>query len=134
MVPSTGVSAGTGWIDIPPDQRSGDAQALVYESAPLTEELQILGKPVARLLTAVDAQQANWIVKLSDVAPDGSTTLVTGGAMNGAHRGSSVAPQALEFDPRAVARRFWHQSLRGALFPTRCAAKPQWLRAGLGLR
>jgi predicted acyl esterase len=96
MVPSTGVSAGTGWIDIPPDQRSGDAQALVYESAPLTEELQILGKPVARLITAVDAQQANWIVKLSDVAPDGSTTLVTGGAMNGTHRSSSVTPRALE--------------------------------------
>lgn len=95
MVPSTGVSAGLGWIDIPPDQRPGDAQSLVYESAPLTSEVQILGQPLARLRTSVDASRANWFVKLSDVAPDGTTTLITGGAVNGAHRRSSVAPEAL---------------------------------------
>ena len=95
MVPSTGVSAGLGWIDIAPDQRPGDAQGLVYESAPLDRELQILGQPVAYLRTAVDAAQANWFVKLSDVAPDGTTTLITGGALNGAHRASSVAPEPL---------------------------------------
>lgn len=95
MVPSTGVSAGLGWIDIPPDQRPGDAQSLVYESAPLAGELQILGQPVARLHTSVDAPHANWFVKLSDVAPDGTTTLISGGALNGAHRRSSVTPERL---------------------------------------
>lgn len=95
MVPSTGVSAGLGWIDIAPDQRPGDAQGLVYESAPLDRELQILGQPVAYLRTAVDAAQANWFVKLSDVAPDGTTTLITGGALNGTHRASSVTPEPL---------------------------------------
>lgn len=95
MVPSTGVSAGLGWIDIPPDQRPGDAQSLVYESAPLTSELQLLGQPVAHLRTSVDATHANWFVKLSDVSPDGTTTLITGGALNGAHRRSSLTPEPL---------------------------------------
>ncbi|MCZ8132730.1 MAG: CocE/NonD family hydrolase [Steroidobacteraceae bacterium] len=96
MVPSTGVSLGIGWIDVPPDQRLGDSTALLYESAPFAGEVQILGEPVARLSTAIDVNRANWFVKLSDVAPDGTTTLITGGALNGAHRESSVAPTPLE--------------------------------------
>lgn len=96
MVPSTGVAAGLGWIDVAPDQRPGDATALVYESPPFTAELQILGQPVAQLVTAIDAHRANWFVKLSDVAPDGTTTLITGGAINGAHRGSSTEPAMME--------------------------------------
>ena len=96
MVASTGVAAGLGWIDVAPDQRSGDATALVYESAPFDAELQILGQPVAQLVTSIDARRANWFVKLSDVAPDGTTTLITGGALNGAHRESSTAPTMME--------------------------------------
>ncbi len=96
MVASTGVAAGLGWIDVAPDQRPGDATALVYESAPFTSELQILGQPVAQLVTSIDARRANWFVKLSDVAPDGTTTLITGGALNGAHRESSTAPTMME--------------------------------------
>lgn len=95
MIASTGVGAGLGWIDVSPDQREGDATALVYESSPLTSELQILGSPVASLLSSVDVDHANWFVKLSDVAPDGTTTLVTGGALNGAQRQSSVEPEPL---------------------------------------
>lgn len=95
MIPSTGVSAGIGWIDVAPDQRPGDSTALVYQSAPFTAETQILGRPVVRLEAAVDASRANFVVKLSDVAPDGSTTMITGGAINGAHRKSSVEPQAM---------------------------------------
>jgi len=96
MVASTGVAAGLGWIDVAPDQRAGDATALVYESAPFGSELQILGQPVAQLVTSVDVRRANWFVKISDVAPDGTTTLVTGGALNGAHRDSSTDLSAME--------------------------------------
>ena len=96
MQASTGVSAGLGWIDVAPDQREGDATALVYESAPLGEELQILGRPLANLVTSVDVDRANWFVKLSDVAPDGKVTLITGGALNGAYRNSQTDPQGLE--------------------------------------
>ena len=96
MLASTGVGAGLGWIDVAPDQREGDATALVYESAPLGEELHILGKPIANLVSSVDVDRANWFVKLADVAPDGTTTLITGGALNGAYRKSTTEPEPLE--------------------------------------
>lgn len=96
MVATTGVSAGLGWIDVAPDQREGDATALTFDSGPLAEELQILGRPQATLISSVDVDQANWFVKLSDVAPDGTVTLITGGALNGAYRGSPSEPEKLE--------------------------------------
>ncbi|MES1222064.1 MAG: CocE/NonD family hydrolase C-terminal non-catalytic domain-containing protein, partial [Bacteroidota bacterium] len=39
---------------------------------------------------------ANWYVKLSDVAPDGSVTLITGAGLNGTHRNSAEHPEFLE--------------------------------------
>lgn len=146
MVASTGVGAGLGWIDVAPDQREGDSTALVYESTPLSSELQILGSPVASLLSSVDVDHANWFVKLSDVAPDGTTTLVTGGGLNGAHRRSSVEPEALvagtryPLDVKLLATSWIFQpghririSVSNALFPAYWpSAKPLVMKLGVG--
>lgn len=94
--PSAGVEAGgpvLWWGDVAPDQRPTDAQSLVYDSAPLPQPLEILGRPRAMLAVSASAPQANWFVRLSDVAPDGSVTLVTGVGINGTHRVSSSAPR-----------------------------------------
>jgi predicted acyl esterase len=97
--PSNGVEAGgpvMWWGDVAHDQRPTDAYSLVYDSDPLTENTEILGLPRAVLKVAADAPQANWFVRLSDVAPDGTVTLVTGAGFNGTHRSSSRAPEAIE--------------------------------------
>lgn len=94
-VPSSGVQAGIWWGDPMPDQRPADAYSLVYESDPLDDEIQILGQPRANLRASADAPLAHWTVRLSDVAPDGTVTLVTGAAKNGAHRRSSADPELL---------------------------------------
>jgi len=97
-VPSTGFEAGgpvMWWGDVAHDQRGTDAFSLVYDSGPLEENLEILGFPRAILTVAADASRANWIARLSDVAPDGTVTQVTGAAMNGTHRVSAREPQAL---------------------------------------
>ncbi|MEO5968287.1 MAG: CocE/NonD family hydrolase C-terminal non-catalytic domain-containing protein, partial [Bdellovibrionia bacterium] len=39
--------------------------------------------------------QANWFVRLTDIAPDGTSTLITGAGMNGAHRDSATEPKAI---------------------------------------
>lgn len=83
------------WGDVAHDQRGTDAFSLVYDSAPLEEDLEILGFPHALLTVAADATRANWIARLSDVAPDGTVTQVTGAAMNGSHRESARAPKAI---------------------------------------
>jgi predicted acyl esterase len=84
------------WGDLTPDQQPMDNASLVYDSTPLEEEIEILGFPRAFLNASADAPLASWVVRLSDVAPDGSVTQVGGAAFNGAHRMSSQTPSALE--------------------------------------
>jgi len=95
-IPSSGSSAGIWWGNVVPDQRSADAFSLVFESAPLKNEMAILGQPVTTLLASATAPHANWYVKLSDVAPDGTTALITGAGLNGTHRNSAERPEYLE--------------------------------------
>ena len=62
-----------------PDQRALDAHALVFETEPLPSDLEVVGFPEVELAFEVDAPLVNWFARLSDVAPDGAATLVTGG-------------------------------------------------------
>jgi uncharacterized protein len=91
-----GAEAGAWWGDLLSDQSPLDRHCLAYETEPLRRDVAILGMPQAVLLAEVDAPLAHFFVRLSDVAPDGRVTLVTGGGMNGAHRRSSEHPEPLE--------------------------------------
>jgi putative CocE/NonD family hydrolase len=84
------------WGDVAPDQRPSDAFSLVYDSDPLDAQVEILGLPRVRLQVSTDAPLADWFARLSDVAPDGRVTQVTGAGQNGAHRESAESPKALE--------------------------------------
>jgi hypothetical protein len=98
-VPTTGIEAGgpVMWFgDVAPDQRPTDAFSLVYDSEPLAADLEILGLPRARLQASADQPLAHWFARLSDVAPDGTVTLVAGAGFNGAHRESARDPRPLE--------------------------------------
>jgi uncharacterized protein len=98
-VPSAGIEAGgpvMWWGDVAPDQRPTDAYSLVYDTDPLPGDLEILGLPLAHLRVAADARRANWFVRLSDVAPDGTVTQVAGAGFNGTHRLSDRSPQDVE--------------------------------------
>jgi putative CocE/NonD family hydrolase len=77
------------------DQAADDARSLVFETAPLTERLEILGAPVAEFEIASDRSLANLVVRLSDVRPDGGVLRVSFGILNLAHRESHAAPTPL---------------------------------------
>jgi uncharacterized protein len=81
--------------DIAPDQTPTDAYSLVYDTEPLTEDLEILGLPRARLLVSADAPLAHWFARIGDVARDGTVTQVAGAGQNGTHRESAENPKAL---------------------------------------
>jgi hypothetical protein len=96
--PSTGVEAGgpvMWWGDAAHDQRPTDAFSLVYDTEPLQTEFEILGMPRAILQVSANAPHANWFVRLSDIAPDGTVTQVAGAGFNGTHRESAKNPQEL---------------------------------------
>lgn len=94
--PSVGLEGGgptMWWGSITPDQQPMDDHSLVYDSEPLTESIEILGRPVARLNVSANATRASWVVRISDVAPDGQVTQVAGAAFNGTHRNSARNPE-----------------------------------------
>jgi len=77
------------------DQGIDDSRSCVYTSEPLAEPLEILGWPKALLHVSSTAEITFFIVKVSDVSPDGSTRLVSRGVLNATHRYSHSQPQPL---------------------------------------
>ncbi len=87
-------------LDGPPDQRGEDGLALCFTSAPLTEPLEILGRPVAKLVLSSDHPLALVVVRLCDINETGQSTLITRGLLNLTHRNSHEHPEALVADER----------------------------------
>jgi uncharacterized protein len=94
-VPSIGNEAGFWWGDLTADQRPIDAFSLVYDSAPLARETALLGWPKVFMEVSADTPLADWFARLSDVAPDGTVTLITGAGRSGAQRESAANPSDL---------------------------------------
>ena len=82
--------------ELPFDQREDDAGSLVFDGAPLTKDLSIVGRPVVRLRVAADKRQALVAVRLNDIRPDGTVSRITYGMLNLAHRDSHARPARLK--------------------------------------
>ncbi|WP_256107500.1 CocE/NonD family hydrolase [Streptomyces sp. ODS05-4] len=70
--------------DLPPDQRDEDAHSACFDF-PVPEDgppIEILGRPRVSLTLRPDAPRGQVVARLCDVAPDGSSTLVTRGVLN----------------------------------------------------
>jgi len=108
-VPTVGVENGLWSGEVVLDQRPIDAYSLVYDTAPLESDLEILGMPRALLNASADVPMARWFVRLSDVAPDGQVTQTSWAGFNGAHRNSAENPEPMEpgrFYPLEIEMRF----------------------------
>jgi uncharacterized protein len=77
--------------DLRPDESLGPT----FTSEPLADPLEILGVPEVILHLAVSAPVATAVVRLSDVAPDGTSAQVSAGILNLTHRSSHVHPVSL---------------------------------------
>jgi uncharacterized protein len=82
-------------IELPFDQRVDDARSLVFDSAPLTDAIEILGAPVLTMDVAVDKPVAFVAVRLNEVRPTGESTRVTYGILNLCQRDSDENPTEL---------------------------------------
>jgi predicted acyl esterase len=101
---STGIAGGE-WCpfglggvseELPLDQRVDDGNSLVFDTAALAEDLEIVGAPVTELEIVADKPTGLVAVRISDLAPDGAATRVTYGVLNLTHRESHAAPSPLE--------------------------------------
>ncbi|MFG3495508.1 CocE/NonD family hydrolase [Streptomyces sp. NPDC047928] len=69
--------------DLPPDQRADDACSVCFD-LPVPVDgppLEILGRPLVRLSLRTDVAHPRVAVRICDVAPDGSSRLVTRGVL-----------------------------------------------------
>ncbi|WP_030147308.1 MULTISPECIES: CocE/NonD family hydrolase [unclassified Streptomyces] len=82
--------------DLPYDQREEDGGSLVFDTEPLTEQVEILGSPTVELDLSVSEPVAMVAARLSDVAPDGAATRVSYGILNLTRRDSTESPEPLE--------------------------------------
>ena len=105
---STGLDAGA-WCpwtesDLAGDQSRDDESSLTFTTKPLEATVEILGAPALTLEVVCDEPRALLAVRLCDVGADGSSTLVTRGLLNLAHRAGSADPQPLEPGTRTRVR------------------------------
>ncbi|HET8971321.1 MAG TPA: CocE/NonD family hydrolase C-terminal non-catalytic domain-containing protein, partial [Candidatus Nanopelagicales bacterium] len=83
----------------PTDQREDDARSLTWDR-PVHDPVEIAGSPRLRLRVAASAPVATLSAKLCDVAPDGTSTLVTRGLLNLTRRDGMA--QAAAMNPGEV--------------------------------
>ncbi len=82
--------------DLPSDQREEDGGALVFDTPPLPEDVEILGMPELEIRLSSNKPVAMLAARICDVAPNGRSTRVTYGVLNLTHRESDEHPTELE--------------------------------------
>jgi len=78
------------------DQRPDESLGPSYTSAPLEQPIEILGVPEVVIYLAASAPVATAVIRLTDVAPDGTSAQVSAGILNLTHRRSHALPEPLQ--------------------------------------
>jgi hypothetical protein len=81
--------------DFPGDQRSADSESLCFTSEVLEKGMEILGNPEVNVSLTCDKTNALLAARLCDVAPDGTSLLVSWGLLNLTHHKGHENPEAL---------------------------------------
>ncbi len=82
-------------LDEPLDQRIDDGRSLVFDSAPLADDLEILGAPQVVLDVHADKPNALVCARLCELRPDGACARVTYGVLELTHRDSHETPSPM---------------------------------------
>ena len=82
------------------EQEFDERKSLAYTSEPLNERLDIMGRPQLELTFSSTAPIVNLVVKLFDIAPDGSSDIITWSVLNLSHRNSHTEPEPLTPDEK----------------------------------
>ncbi len=116
--------------EFPGDQRSADSGSLCFTSEAFYNGMEILGNPEATVTLSADQTEALLAARLCDIAPDGSSLLVSWGLLNLTHRNGHENPEALDPGEKFNAKvqlnacahalksgHRWRLSLSSAYFP-----------------
>ena len=95
------LSWGAGWHPngLARDLRPDELRGLTYTTPPLGEALSVIGIPEAILHVSASMPVATCVVRLSEVSPDGVSSLVATGVLNLTHRRSDTDPEPMPCGP-----------------------------------
>ena len=85
---------------IPLDQRLASEAGLTWRTVPQATPMTLTGGGTLHLVAASSASDTDWFAKLSDVAPDGSESIITAGTLRASYRALDAA--------RTLPDRPWH--------------------------
>jgi hypothetical protein len=71
---------------VPTDQRLEGAHGLTFRTRAAEQPLDLTGPSALHLVASSTASDTDWYAKLSDVAPDGSESIIEEGALRASHR------------------------------------------------
>ncbi|MCA1553238.1 MAG: CocE/NonD family hydrolase, partial [Chloroflexi bacterium] len=77
------------------DQRPIESRGLLFTSAPLSRDLTIIGNVQCVLHALSSAPDTDWVVRLTDVSPDGFSRLLCDGILRARYRESQTEPTLL---------------------------------------
>ncbi len=81
--------------ELPGDQAPDDALSLCFDTAPLDEDIEILGQPEIELVLTSSTPMGMVVARLCEVAPDGRSMLVSYRPFNLTHRVSHEHPEPM---------------------------------------
>ncbi len=86
--PTPSAAFANGHIDGPRDISTSAKRndVLVFQTSELAEDVEIVGPITARLFAATSAADTDWMIRLSDVHPDGRALFLAEGIMRARHR------------------------------------------------
>jgi putative CocE/NonD family hydrolase len=82
-------------VDLAPEQTPDDNKSLIFDSAPLTEAIEIVGNPHVTLHLSSNRPMAHVAVRLNEVTADGHAWNVSYGVLNLTHRDGHEHPESL---------------------------------------
>ena len=68
------------------DNRGDEAQALTYTTPAMKKPMSLAGPMELNFWALTTASDTDWVVKVTDVAPDGATELISSGYVRASHR------------------------------------------------
>jgi putative CocE/NonD family hydrolase len=94
-VPGDANTAGNGGAQPAGDQSVEEATGLTWTTAPLELPTEVTGPLALRVWASADTADTDFVVEVTDVAPDGSSTDVTRAWLKATHRVSDTDPTPL---------------------------------------
>jgi hypothetical protein len=110
-----GIGSAGGTNPCDKDNRVNELSALTYTSPPMKQATTMTGVPSADLWATLTRPDATFVVTVSDVAPDGTSTGLTAGFLNASHR--AIDKKKTWYGPDGLVIRPYHPFTKAAQRP-----------------